>query len=137
MLAVGGVVKGHIVFRLQGDGALVAVQGAAGDRDVAFTPDHGHTLAPAEGAAGADFALGLLFAMALGFAFALVFAVQILRAAARVFNGHVPRADANTPLFTVNLRAFGQQAVARHQGDALVSAECAYCQALFLAVVAD
>ena len=99
------------------------MQGAAGDRDIALTTDNRDALLTAEGAAGADFAFGLLFAMAFGFALAFVFAVLVLRAAARVFNGHVLCTDANTPLFAVNLRAFGQQAVARHQGNTLVAAE--------------
>lgn len=45
MFAVGSVVKGDILFRLQGDGTLFAVQGTAGDRNVTFTPDHCHAVA--------------------------------------------------------------------------------------------
>ena len=130
MFAVGSVVKGDILFRLQGDGTLFAVQGTAGDRNVTFTPDHCHAVARAEGAAGADFALGLLDAMAFGFALAFVFAVPVLRAGTRVFNGHVLRADANTPLFAVNLHTFGQQAVARHRGDARRRRACLMSAAL-------
>ncbi len=124
-LALGGRIEGDILFCLQGDGTLVTVKGAAGDRDIALTPDNRDALLTAEGAAGADFALGLFDAMAFGFALVFVFAVQILRAAARVFNGHVLRAGANTPLFALNLRAFRQQLVTRHQSDALITAECA------------
>ncbi len=120
MFAVGSVVKGDILFRLQGV-APVRCAGTAGDRNVTFTPDHCHAVARAEGAAGADFALSLLDAMAFGFALAFVFAVwSCVRV--RASNGHVLRADIARPSCCQSAH-FGQQAVARHRGDATVAAE--------------
>lgn len=122
MFAVGSVVKGDILFRLQGDGTcslcrVLPVTVTSPSRPTTVTPSRALKVLPV-----------LISRSVCSMRWLLVcprvcFAVLVLRAGTRVFNGHVLRADANTPLFAVNLHTFGQQAVARHQGDALVAAE--------------
>ena len=97
MFAVGSVVKGDILFACRAMAPcslcrVLPVTVTSPSRPTTVTPSRALKVLPVLISRSV-----LLDAMAFGFALAFVFAVPVLRAGTRVFNGHVLRADANTP----------------------------------------